>query len=171
MIDLSEISKNIGEVCKSSLDMPKFGESIKSKIISTIEEADRKLSEIKIYKDADLEKEYINDRECYIRKDIDYNQKDDFGKTNLERMKEGKAPINKGGEKIELHHKGQEMDSPLVELTTSEHRGKGNDTILHDKQRESAIDRNKFNTEKSNHWKARAEMIEQILEKGGNLNE
>lgn len=152
-----------------SFDLPKFAENIKSEIISTLKEADRKLCETKIYKEANLEKEYVNGRECRIRTDIDYNKKDDFGKTNLERMKEGKAPINKHGQKIELHHKGQKMDSILMELTMYEHRGQGNDSILHNKQKESEIDRNKFNIEKSNHWKARASRIEEIISKGGNI--
>lgn len=144
----------------TSIDLPKFAEGIKSNLISSLEEADRKLSENKIYRESDLKKENINNRECYIRNDIDYNQKDPFGRTNLERMKNGLCPININGEKIELHHKGQKMDAPLIELTMQEHRGQGNDTILHDKQKESEIDRIKFNNEKINHWKTRAEIIE-----------
>ena len=42
-------------------------------------------------------------------------------------------------------------------MTTQEHRGKGNDTILHDKQKESEIDRIAFSKERENHWEARAE--------------
>ena len=38
----------------------------------------------------------------------------------------------------------------------NEHRGKGNDGILHDKRRESEIDRNEFNKERKEHWKDRA---------------
>lgn len=144
----------------TTIDLPKFAEGIKANFISSLEEADRKLCEHKIYRDSDLKKEYINNRECYIREDIDYNQKDPFGRTNLERMKNGLSPINLDGEKVELHHKGQKMDAPLMELTTTEHRGQGNDTILHDKQKESEIDRTKFNNEKMNHWKDRAEKVE-----------
>ena len=171
MMNFTEVSKAISEVSKKSMDMPKFGENIKAESISNMKEADRKLCEEKIYKEANVKQECVNDRECYIKTDIDYSQKDDFGKTNLERMKEGKCPISTDGQKIELHHKGQKMDAPLIELTTKEHRGHGNDTILHDKEKESEIDRNKFNTEKSNHWKARAAKIEKMLAKGENVNE
>lgn len=55
-----------------------------------------------------------------------------------------------------MHHIGQKPDSPLAELTTEEHRGAGNDTILHDKQKESEIDRNEFAKERKEHWKNRA---------------
>lgn len=105
----------------------------------------------------------MNGREVLQRTDIDYDATDPFGRTNLERMEQGKAPLV-DGKPIELHHIGQEMDSPLAELTQEEHRGPGNDGILHDKQKESEIDRNKFNTERENHWKERAEQVK--LERG-----
>lgn len=85
------------------------------------------------------------------------NQKDELGRTNKERMENGQPPITKNGETVELHHIGQKADSPLAELTTQEHRGKGNDTILHDKQKESEIDRTEFAKERENHWEARAD--------------
>ena len=56
---------------------------------------------------------------------------------------------------MELHHIGQKDDSPFAELTMPEHRGKGNDTILHDKTKESEIDRSSFNSEKYRYWKSR----------------
>lgn len=91
-----------------------------------------------------------------IRDDIDMDQKDELGRTNKERMANGLSPITKTGETVELHHIGQKADSPLAELTTQEHRGKGNDTILHDKQKPSEIDREAFKTEREEHWESRA---------------
>ena len=82
-----------------------------------------------------------------------------MGRTNEERANQGLAPIN-GGEVIELHHIGQHTDSPLAELTREEHRGKGNDAILHDKTKESEIDRQAFAREKNNHWMERAKESE-----------
>ena len=49
-----------------------------------------------------------------------------------ERMKNGLSPLTKKGDTVELHHIGQKQDSPLAELATQEHRGKGNYAILHD---------------------------------------
>ena len=85
------------------------------------------------------------------------DQKDEFGRTNKERMEEGKAPLDKDGKPIELHHIGQKSDAPLAELKWEEHRGKGNDAILHDKSKDSEIDREVFATQRAEHWKSRSD--------------
>ena len=112
--------------------------------------------EYEIYEAADLDEAEIDNRACLIRNDIDWNQKDTMGRTNSERAEQGLAPLNKNGKIIELHHIGQHCDSPLAELTLDEHRGKGNDTILHNKTKESEINRQAFATERSKHWIARS---------------
>lgn len=122
-----------------------------------IVDSTRSVEEAEIYKNADLKEEEINGKKCLIRSDIDIEQKDEFGRTNKERMENGNAPLTETGETVELHHIGQKQDSPLAELTTQEHRGKGNDTILHDKQKETEIDRGKFAKERKQHWESRAE--------------
>ncbi|MFS0876082.1 HNH/ENDO VII family nuclease [Solibacillus isronensis] len=126
----------------------------------TVDEALSGASEAEktIYEEAGLEKTVINNREVLIRTDIDYTAKDQFGRTNLERMEQGLAPLV-DGQPVELHHVGQEMDSPLAELTRTEHRGEGNFSALHEAGKESTINRNVFNAEKEAHWKARAEEI------------
>lgn len=115
------------------------------------------MAEYKIYKDAGLVEAEVNGKKCLINPNIDMNQTDQFGRTNKERMEQGLAPLNKDGKPIELHHIGQHPDSPLAELTQEQHRGKGNDSILHDKTKESEIDRQVFGQERSDHWKSRAE--------------
>ena len=117
-------------------------------------------AEARIYEDANLEPAQVNGKDALIRMDIDYDQKDLFGNTNLERMQMGKAPLDANGKPIELHHIGQKQDSPLAELTSSEHRGNGNDNVLHNKQKESEINREDFDKERKDYWKARAEQIE-----------
>ncbi|MDI2587624.1 HNH/ENDO VII family nuclease [Psychrobacillus sp. NEAU-3TGS] len=119
--------------------------------------------ERKIYDDANVEANEVNDRECLTRTDIDYEAVDGRGRTNLERMSDGKPPLI-DGKPVELHHIGQKQDAPLAELTQTEHRGPGNDGILHDKTNVSEIDRNEFKKEREQHWKARAEEI--ITERG-----
>lgn len=118
--------------------------------------------EYEIYKNAGLVEAEIGGKKCLIRSDIDWNQKDAMGRTNKERAEQGLSPINKDGKVIELHHIGQHADSPLAELTQEEHRGKGNDTILHDKTKESEIDRQAFAGERSEHWAARAQESEEV---------
>lgn len=113
------------------------------------------MEEYEIYKNAGLVEAEIDGKKCLIRNDIDWNQKDAEGRTNRERASQGLPPCNKDGKTIELHHIGQHADSPLAELTPEEHRGKGNDSILHDKTRASEIDRQAFARERSEHWEAR----------------
>jgi len=121
-------------------------------IVNAIDSVD----EAQVYKDAGLKEAKIDGKVCLVREDIDLSLQDEYGRTNLERMSEGLAPIREDGSKIELHHIGQKPDSPLAELTMQEHRGKGNDTILHDKTKESEIDRSAFDGERQSHWEARA---------------
>ena len=123
----------------------------------------KSMEEYEIYKEAELKSEKIEGRECLQRTDIDYSAKDPFGNTNLERMQKGLPPIV-DGKSLELHHIGQKMDSPLAELKIEEHRGQGKDAILHDKTKETEIDRNEFKKERESHWKERAEQL--INERG-----
>ena len=120
------------------------------------------MKEYEIYRCAGLQEDEIGGKKCLIRSDIDWEQKDAMERTNKERAEQGLSPINKEGKVIELHHIGQHADSPLAELNPDEHRGKGNDAILHDKTKESEIDRQVFAGERSSHWEARAN-------DGGNL--
>lgn len=119
----------------------------------------RSEDEAQIYREANLSVESVDGKDCLIRTDIDYEQVVD-GETNLERMKRGKAPMTKDEQLVELHHIGQKPGSPFAELTTIEHRGPGNDMILHDKTRESEIDRYAFRNERETYWKNRAAIIE-----------
>lgn len=164
--DLYEISKNMKDkiVDIEELDKP-MSILEKDTLVKKYKTVDESLSdasdeEKSIYEEANVEKSEVNGREVLKRTDIDYDEKDEMGRTNLERMENGLAPL-KDGKPIELHHIGQDMDSPLVELTKDEHMKNGNDTILHDKQKESTIDRQEFKKEREEHWKARAEEIKQ----------
>lgn len=116
--------------------------------------------EAEIYMKAGLKEVEINGKKCLIRDDVDLDQEDEDGITNRERMERGRPPITNDGEEIELHHIGQKQNSPLAELTMEQHRGVGNDTILHDKIKETEIDRNEFGKERRDHWKNRVESME-----------
>ncbi len=74
------------------------------------------------------------DGKTALVQDIDLNYVDDVtGKTNLQLMKEGNAPIDPITKKpFELHHIGQQVDSPLAVLNLEQHRGKGNFKTLHE---------------------------------------
>lgn len=130
----------------------------------------RDLKQYKIYRDAGLIEADIAGRKCLIKEDLDLDYRspktiDDNhpeGISNRELMQEGKSPYDaKTGEKIELHHMGQEYDSPLAELCENSEHGDGNDTILHDKATES-FKRDKIlkdqynNIDRPMHWKERS---------------
>jgi hypothetical protein len=117
-------------------------------------------AEASVYDEADIKAKDVNGKPALVRTDINYDQTDVFGQTNLERMQNGRAPLDAENRPIELHHIGQTRDAPLAELTRDEHRGSGNDNILHNKRQESEIDRDGFGREREDHWKARAAEIE-----------
>ena len=115
------------------------------------------MEEAEIYMDAGLQEAEIDGKKCLIKTDIDMDQIDEDGISNKERMERGHPPLTNDGQEVELHHIGQKPDSPLAELTTQEHRGTGNDTILHNQNKESEIDRAEFAKERKSHCKSRAE--------------
>lgn len=116
------------------------------------------VEELEIYQKAGLEEVQINGRTCLIRSDIDMDQVvDEFGMTNADLIKEGYAPYDKNGNKIELHHIGQKDDAPLAELQYEEHRSVETYSILHDPSKESEINRSFFKSEREAHWKSRAQ--------------
>lgn len=128
----------------------------KSQYSDEVNEHINSVDELEVYQKANLKEETIDGKNCLVRDDIDWEQKDEFGRTNKQRVEDyNLVPYNKNGEKVELHHIGQKDDSPLAELTANEHRGKGNDSILHDKQKETEIDRPGFDKVRNAHWKSR----------------
>lgn len=120
------------------------------------------MEQYEIYKKADLHEEDIDGRKCLVKNiDMDYVDPK-TGLTNRERMKNGMPPIDsKTGEKIELHHMGQEADSPFAELCENSEHGDGNHSTLHPKTGESWRQDSKLknhynNVEKPNHWVERS---------------
>lgn len=116
--------------------------------------------EAELYKNAGLKELEVNGKKCLIRDDIDIEQKDEDGITNRQRMERGRPPITKDNNELELHHIGQKEGSPLAELTMEQHRGVGNDSILHDKTKETEINRNEFGKQRHDHWKSRLMVME-----------
>jgi len=84
---------------------------------------------------------------------------DDYSEDDIDRMKDGKPPLDDKGNPMELHHEDQEPGGELKEMTKEKHRGKGYDKINHPYKgkRPSKIDRDKFKKERENYWKKKAE--------------
>jgi hypothetical protein len=114
--------------------------------------------EAAIYEKAGLKESKVGGRTALIG-EFDLNQPDPDKGTNAKRIEKYNSPIDKNGEKIELHHIGQHVDSPLAELPFSRHQQDGNYTILHDTSKETEVhgEGNHWTTECRHYWKARAE--------------
>lgn len=98
-------------------------------------------------------------RKVYQRDDlIDPNFKGTDGKTNLERMQSGLAPIGPDGKSIELHHMLQTDPGPIAEVTSTFHREYFDALHINIPSSEfpSGIDRNIFGAWRKQYWKFRA---------------
>lgn len=133
-------------------------------IIDNIENMDQ----YEILKNAGLKEVEINGRKCLIKENIDLDYIDEDGISNRKRMERGLAPLDsKTGNPIELHHLGQKVDSPLVELTEEEHRtgeyqdGKKNQSLWHDNTKATEVhgEGNEWSKERGDHWKERGKDI------------
>jgi hypothetical protein len=84
---------------------------------------------------------------------FDRDQLDPEGRTNTQREQEGRAPLDRNGESIVLHHAGQKGEGPIIELTRSEHES------IRVRQQPSEIDRPEFRAFRETYWRARAAVI------------
>ena len=82
------------------------------------------------------------------------NYRDYMGRTNVDRMKQGLAPIGKDGKSIELHHLKQKDNGVIIEMTRTEHNKYS--STLHRYTKESEIDRYEFEKWKRAYWRSRA---------------
>lgn len=122
--------------------------------IRTKEEAD-------IYINAGLVESRVNGKPALIQPKLDGKACNDPNwpeHSNKDLASHGYSPLDSYGRPYELHHIGQHPDSPLAELTQEQHRGMGNFNVLHTFD-ESIIDRQKFNQERQDYWKDRANTL------------
>lgn len=85
---------------------------------------------------------------------FDPKKTDGAGRSNVERMKEGLAPLGKDGQPINLHHMKQQNNGVIVEASHTEH--KNNSGSWHRYSRISEIDRDEFNRSRTAYWKERS---------------
>ncbi|WP_338129196.1 RHS repeat-associated core domain-containing protein [Pseudomonas syringae] len=113
-------------------------------------------------------------RKVYQRNDLfDPSYTDELGRTNIQRMRKGEAPIGKDGSEVNLHHLTQDEPGSMAEILSSFHSK--NDRVLHmysnqwdkswvgaDGSRRlyasapSSMNRGPFNTWKKSYWKQRS---------------
>ena len=93
----------------------------------------------------------------YQRSDlIDPAAVDKLGRTNLERMQSGIAPLGPDGRSINLHHLTQRPNGAIAEITATMHQT--NSRVLHINPNTvpSGIDRGAFDAWRRSYWKTRA---------------
>lgn len=117
------------------------------------------VDEYNVYKNSGLQIDKVNGKYA-LTQNINWDFIGDVndGKTNAQRIADGLAPLDITGKPYEIHHIGQEADSPFAILTSSQHHE--NNSILHFNTGSSAsrINRNVFESEKDKFWKAFYEM-------------
>ena len=97
---------------------------------------------------------------CYARdSEIDLEKTDGAGRTTLQRMEQGCAPLGKDGLPINLHHMQQsETKGGLMELSsTTHHQNHGMFHINSGSNIPSGINRSAFAKMKQSYWKQRAQ--------------
>ncbi len=123
------------------------------------------MDQYEIYKNADLYEAEVNGRPCLLKEiDLDYVDPK-TGMTNRELIEtKGRSPIDsKTGERIELHHMGQDPNGPFAELCENSEHGGGNHGILHtrfeDSWRNDSELNKQYQKDKRNHWKVRVQEV------------
>ncbi|WP_300385472.1 HNH/ENDO VII family nuclease, partial [Clostridium sp.] len=93
----------------------------------------------------------------YQRNDIiDPSKADKMGRTNIERMEQGLAPLGSDGKSVNLHHMTQTNDSAIAEVTQTFHQQNKRVIHINPNTIPSGIDRNTFNSWRKSYWKNRA---------------
>ena len=124
----------------------------------------KSMEQYEICRDAGLKAITVNGKTSLVRA-IDLDYVDDFGRTNLQRMKEGLAAIDPdSGLSYELHHIGQKTESTLAILTKAEHMQGGNNAIWHEfgvaSEVHNAANQSVWLNQKQTYWKQLAVLME-----------
>lgn len=126
-----------------------------------IVDAIRTKEEANVYIDAGLVEGEVNGKPALLQPKIDGNACNEPkwpDWSNKDLAEEGYPPRDKDGRPYELHHIGQNPDSPLAELTYDQHHSNGNFKVLHTFE-ESTIDRIQFNNERKQYWIERSKSL------------
>jgi hypothetical protein len=93
----------------------------------------------------------------YQRDDlIDPTKIDSKGRTNLDRMKIGRAPIGPDGESINMHHMLQTQNGPIAEATRLFHEQYSSVIHINPSSIPSGIEREAFDSWRKAYWRNRA---------------
>lgn len=114
------------------------------------------VEEYNVFKNANLKSMVLDGKSLLVRSDIKLDLVDEYGRTNLERMKLGLSALDENGMSYELHHVGQNAEGTLAILSRTEH----DNAVLHGYKAVSEIDRDAFAKERKQVWISIAKLIE-----------
>jgi len=98
----------------------------------------------------------FNGTKVHQRNDIiDSALVDSRGRSNLQRMQKGLAPIGPDGKSVNLHHMTQSNTSPLAEMTQTFHQQNSKVIHINPNITPSGVDRNAFGKFRRDYWKNR----------------
>lgn len=120
-------------------------------------------AEYNIYKEASLAPTQLADGSWAFLREINWKLVDDMGRTNVQRVMAGLAPIDATGMPYELHHIGMKADSPLAILTNAEHHSKANFSILHWADEGKNVTDAAWNAQKKEFWNAILKMAQEAM--------
>lgn len=100
----------------------------------------------------------VNGKTVYIRPDlIDPLKVDGQGRTNVQRMEQGLAPLGPDGKPINLHHMTQSDKGAIAETTQTFHQQNSRVIHINPKTIPSGIDRAAFSDWRELYWMTRAQ--------------
>ena len=118
------------------------------------------MEQVEILKKAGLTNQMVGTKSALVR-NIDLTAVDEMGRTNLQRMTQGLAPLDPDGVAYELHHVAQKTDGTLAILTQAEHRSSSTYNIWHDSTIEEGVQKQLegiWDKERKTFWKEFAKL-------------
>ena len=91
---------------------------------------------------------------------FDPNFVDNQGRSNVQRMDQGLAPIGTDGKSVNIHHIDQTNNGPVMEITATEHQQNYSDLHTNTGQEPSQIDRGEFNNWRREYWQWRSKNLD-----------
>lgn len=84
---------------------------------------------------------------------------DSKGRSNIQRMQSGIAPVGYDGQSVELHHMTQSENGGIMEVPGSKHR-EGHSTLhINTSDIPSGVNRSSFDVLRAAYWKKRADLL------------
>ncbi|WP_219232535.1 HNH/ENDO VII family nuclease, partial [Austwickia sp. TVS 96-490-7B] len=94
----------------------------------------------------------------YKRDDlIDPAMIDEKGRSNIQRMKHGRAPLGQDGKTVNLHHMLQTPDGPIAEISQTMHQANSRVIHIFPNTTPSSINRAHFGSWRRAYWRNRSE--------------